>query len=532
MTLVLVSGGTRSGKSEFAEALVAGGLAPVLYLATGTAGDAEMAERIGAHRDRRPADWDTVESPDPLPALRDAGDRAVLVDSLGGWIGHLLDIDGLDPAAPVAPLGAAGEERRRAALADVEAFARVAAERPALTVMVAEECGQGLVAADAFSRRWLDLLGAATQVLSRAAAEAFLLVGGRPLRLGPPAAPSASAAPRADLRHHGDALLVDGALDFAVNVEQSPRPAWLERELRSALRASASYPDEREAVAALAARHGRAPAEVVVTNGASEAFWLLAAALDPRNAVCVHPTFSEPEAALVALGRRVGHCFRSGEDFALDPGRVPPGADLVVTSNPNNPTGVLDPAATVAGLLAPGRWLIVDEAFMDFVPGEGESLASRADLPGLVVVRSATKLWSLAGVRAGYILAPAPLAERLRALRPGWNVNALALRALAVCSARRAEAERRARRIGRARDALRSALDVLPGLRTWSSAANFLLVRSERGRELGEALRRGGVVVRPAASFPGLDERYFRVAVRTPALNARLVSALEAELCG
>ena len=85
--------------------------------------------------------------------------------------------------------------------------------------------------------------------------------------------------------------------------------------------------------------------------------------------------------------------WRDPNSFHLDPAVVPAEAGLVVTGNPNNPTGTLDPAATLAGLARPGRMLVVDEAFMELTPGEAETLAGRRDLPGLVVVRSLTKLW-------------------------------------------------------------------------------------------------------------------------------------------
>jgi histidinol-phosphate aminotransferase len=184
----------------------------------------------------------------------------------------------------------------------------------------------------------------------------------------------------------------------------------------------------------------------------------------------------------------------------------------------------------VAALCRPGRATVVDEAFMDFVPGQAASLASRRDLPGLVVVRSLTKLWGLAGVRAGYLLAPAEIAARVRRVRPPWSVNAVALAALRACAGH--DGEDRARATAAAREDLRAALDVLPGVRTWPSAANFLLVRVPGGERIRTALLQRGVAVRPASTFPGLGPDHLRVTVRAPAANARLVAALaEALAC-
>jgi histidinol-phosphate aminotransferase len=114
--------------------------------------------------------------------------------------------------------------------------------------------------------------------------------------------------------------------------------------------------------------------------------------------VVVHPSFTEPEAALQAAGHRVRRVWRNRDHFHLDPAAVPAEADFVVTSNPNNPTGTLDQAATLVGLARPGWVVVVDEAFMEFTVDEVESLAGRRDLPGLAVVRSLTKLWGLAGL--------------------------------------------------------------------------------------------------------------------------------------
>jgi histidinol-phosphate aminotransferase len=237
----------------------------------------------------------------------------------------------------------------------------------------------------------------------------------------------------------------------------------------------------------------------------------------------VHPSFTEPEAALRAARVPVTRVQREAPDWALRPEGVPEDADLVVVGNPNNPTGRLDPAAAVARLAAPERVVVVDEAFMDFVPGETESLSSRRDLAGVVVVRSLTKLWSLAGVRAGYALAPEPLVEQLRRHRQPWSVNAAACAALEWCAADTETAPRVAAEVAGAREDLAAGLRAL-GLQPFPGAANFLLVEAPAG--LAAALADRGIAVRTAGSFPGLDDRFVRIAVRRTGDNARLVSAV------
>src|SRR5690349_13212973 len=233
-----------------------------------------------------------------------------------------------------------------------------------------------------------------------------------------------------DLGHHGDTEVGAGLVDLAVNVRREPRPAWLAEPLRASLDDLAAYPDATAATAAVAARHRRDPGEVLLTAGAAQAFVLLAQALrGARRPVVVHPQFTEPEAAL----RNAGHepervVLREADGFRLDPELVPEDADLVFIGNPTNPTSVLRPAADVAKLARPGRVLVVDEAFADTtyrsgVPGEPESLAGRRDLPGLVVLRSLTKTWGLAGLRIGYALGPADLLAKLAAAQPLWAVS-------------------------------------------------------------------------------------------------------------
>jgi histidinol-phosphate aminotransferase len=330
------------------------------------------------------------------------------------------------------------------------------------------------------------------------------------------------------LRHHGDAEVHAGLLDLAVNVRGTEPPPWLVSRLERSLKQLAAYPDPTFATQTVAKRHERSTDEVLVTAGAAEAFVLLARALRPRRAVCVHPSFTEPEAALRAAGHPVERLVLE-PPYVLDPALVPDDADLVVVGNPTNPTGVLH--ERLAELARPGRVLVVDEAFMDAIPGEPGSLASQA-LPGVVVVRSLTKTWALAGLRVGYLLAPPDLVTLLREAQPLWSVSTPALAALDVCLGRGPvkQAERDAGLVVAERERLAAGLTALGVEVSPGSVAPYLLCRVPGRPDVREALRETGIAVRRGDTFPGLTPEHWRTAVRSAEATDALLEALQTVL--
>jgi adenosylcobinamide kinase/adenosylcobinamide-phosphate guanylyltransferase len=166
VTLTLVLGGTRSGKSLHAERLARGSELPVRYVATADASDPSMAARVAAHAARRPAGWSTAQADDDLVGAL-AEDGLSLVDGLGVWIAGVLHRGRAEP-----------EHIRR----QVDGLIAAAGSRE--LIVVAEEAGQGVLPADAQSRAWLDLLGDSVQQLSAAAARVDFVVAGRPIALG------------------------------------------------------------------------------------------------------------------------------------------------------------------------------------------------------------------------------------------------------------------------------------------------------------------------------------------------------------
>lgn len=336
-----------------------------------------------------------------------------------------------------------------------------------------------------------------------------------------------------DLWHHGDREVGEGLVDLAVNVRLPVPPAWLRAELAAALDDLAAYPDVTAAGAAVARRHALPVSQVLVTSGAAEAFTLLATAflataLRPSHAVVVHPQFTEPEAALRAAGHSVHRVLLSPDDgFRLR--EVPEDADLVFVGNPTNPTSVLHPAEELLALARPGRLVVVDEAFLDAVPGETESVAGQ---PGFVVLRSLTKTWGIAGLRAGYVLADESVVDSLRSVQPPWSVSSLAAVAVVACCRPGAleEAEKLAVAAESDREYLVSGLTALGVEVLGEPRGPFVLVRLPGADGVRERLRENGFAVRRGDTFPGLDARYLRIAVRDQETVDRFLTALAAVL--
>jgi threonine-phosphate decarboxylase len=343
----------------------------------------------------------------------------------------------------------------------------------------------------------------------------------------------------APLFRHGDrdSAEAPGLLDFSVTLNPlGPPPSVLEA-LRRGLGAVTRYPDPecRELTERLAARHPCLPEQVLVGNGANELIYLVTRAVRPRRIAIVAPTYTEYLRAALAAGAEVTHWLAAGEDFRVAP-FDPEGAELVWLCHPNNPTGRLWPAEALPAWVAahPRTLFAVDEAFLPLTldkTEEGASLIGQTGrLPNLIVLRSLTKCYALAGLRLGYAVASAEWAERLRAQAVPWSVNALAQ--VAGVAALADETFHRATRAWLDAEVpafLRRLAALGASLRPLPTGTSFVLVRLEglTAAQLVVRLRERGVVVRDASNFVGLDGHFVRIAARTAEDNERLLEALE-----
>jgi threonine-phosphate decarboxylase len=344
---------------------------------------------------------------------------------------------------------------------------------------------------------------------------------------------------------------VDHLVDFSANINPlGPPERALKRLAREVAdrRVLARYPDPGyvELRKALSDALHIPAAAVTIANGSVALIGAVIRASAPRVCLLVTPAFGEYSRALRANGCRV-------RSFPLDPARgfrldtdelisvlTRHRPSLCMLTNPHNPSGALTPRTETARVVEAARRtntrLVLDEAFMDYAPGE-TLLQDAVRTPHLVVLRSTTKFYGMPALRVGYAVSSPPLASRLATQLPPWPVTSLAASAAAEAILDQRYVRRTLTSVTAQRRWLSLALARL-GMTVYPSAANFLLLRlpSSSGtstRVRARLIEDAGVVVRDCRSFEGLaNGRFIRVAVRTRQENERLVRALESLLEG
>lgn len=329
-------------------------------------------------------------------------------------------------------------------------------------------------------------------------------------------------------------------IDFSANINPLGPPDWLRPLISSRISSLVHYPDPHctGLVNAFAGNFDISPAEVIAGNGSTEILYLLPRVLRASRVVIPVPAYADYATAAELNGLPVEQMpLKEEEAFALDIPQLASrlqGNELVFIGQPNNPTGFFCDHNELRklALAHSDTTFIVDEAFFSFVDGVQSLIKNRP--ANVIVLFSLTKFYAIPGLRLGCAVADRRIIEQLKRIIPPWSVNTIAQAVGTEALKDAAYAAESRKFIGQEREWLQKELGALPGLKVYPGTANFLLVRinhrDKNAPQLAQKLLSDGIAIRVCNNFAGLDEQFFRVAVRTREENVRLCAVLRSFL--
>ena len=327
---------------------------------------------------------------------------------------------------------------------------------------------------------------------------------------------------------HGDDLYKYGkkiVSNFSSNVYNRIDHSGLYQRLNERLSTICSYPEPMpySLESERARRYSLTPRQVCVTNGATEAIYLIAQVFQGRISAVLGPTFSE-----YADACRV-HRHKVKPFYSLD--ALPEDAELVWICNPNNPTGEVRNKEDLKALVDshPDKLFIFDQSYEYFTLKSLLGIKEAASFPNVILLHSMTKQYAIPGLRVGYFTASEGLTDDVRCRRMPWSVNSLAIEAAKYLLEEGDGISADIPQLLAERERLTNLLLATGMLEIWPTDTHYMLIKLRMGK--AAALKdflavNHGILIRDASNFEGLDERFFRIATQTPEENDKLVKAI------
>lgn len=316
--------------------------------------------------------------------------------------------------------------------------------------------------------------------------------------------------------------------DFSSNVAPSGMPESLKMHIQKNLHLLENYPaaDAEKAAKAIAQHHSVDPQHVIVTNGSTEAFYLVAHLFRGKHSLIVTPSFAEYEDAARCHQHKI--TFLPNHRLKIQLAGI---FNCVWLANPNNPDGYIWSSKYLGQLCSqnPNTYFVVDESYTNLC-AQTESLIKRAMLPNLIVIRSLTKDFCLPGLRIGYLIASPSITQAINNIRMPWSVNALAQEATQFIMHNYDDLLPSLESIYNESQQVQKIMNVIPQLEITPSPCNYFLLKtrvSDAATLKSYLLEKHGFLIRDASNFRTLSKSHFRIAIQTPELNNQLITAIQ-----
>ncbi|WDV44811.1 threonine-phosphate decarboxylase CobD [Clostridiaceae bacterium M8S5] len=327
-------------------------------------------------------------------------------------------------------------------------------------------------------------------------------------------------------------------IDFSVNINPLGISKNLEKAIISGISQLHKYPeiDGSTAIKHIAKHYNIKENHITLGNGAIELIYLFARALKPKKVLIVHPTFNEYKRAFKLSSSEIHEYVLDKHDFKLNEDdlinhikKIKP--DVIVLCNPNNPTGTYNEVNKLEKILKVikeiNSIMFVDESFIDFA--NKESLIDYYRKYPLIILRSMTKFYAVPGLRLGFCIADEQIINKLYQYKEPWSLNYLSLRAVPVLLEDKEYEEVTIDWCNKERDYVYSAIKDIDNIYVYKSHTNFHICKTENisAFQLQEMLLQKGIYIRTCEDFIGLDDKYFRIALKTRLENDKLLNELK-----
>lgn len=335
-------------------------------------------------------------------------------------------------------------------------------------------------------------------------------------------------------KHGGDIYSYPDFIDFSANINFLGVPESLMEAAQRALTEVVHYPQPGSVKLCeeIARMEEINAAQVICGNGAADVIFSLVLAEKPKKALVPMPTFQEYEQALLSVDCKLERIELLEENFSWESfaKEITEDTDMVFFCNPNNPTGVVYPREGLEKLLQKcartGTRLVVDECFLNFV-SEEKTITMKPYLEkfsNLFIVKAFTKMFAIPGIRLGYGLSSdKKLLEKMQTVTQPWNVSVIAQQVGIAATKEINFIEKTRQAVETEKEYLLQELQQLP-IEIYGYAANFICFRGEKN--LDKKLEQRGILIRNCSNFKGLEEGWYRIAVRGRQDNQLLIQAL------
>ncbi len=336
-------------------------------------------------------------------------------------------------------------------------------------------------------------------------------------------------------------------LDFSANINPSGYPEYLKTLYTEAFETIRNYPDpdSSELINAISSEYNISEKNIIAGNGGAELINVLGVIFRNRRALIVHPNFAEYERALIANGVGIENLIgKEDKNFKPEVGEISDKIrndhDILYLSSPNNPVGYTysrDEIKEIRGIcMKKDVKLFVDEAFIDFCKDSDGVFQEIERSKNLIVLRSLTKIFAIPGIRLGYLGAgDSALIDEIRKFLPEWSVNSIAQNLGKHLITDKSFRKESRRVIIELRCRMEEKLGGIDDLRLFSSNSNYLLCKIDKegvnAEDLKNSLGAKGVIIKVCDKYKGLNNNFFRVAVKSSEDNIKLTDGIREFLC-